>query len=144
MTKIIGSIQAPTSLEGRIENKSQINVEVIGSGPRGKSGKSAYEIWLEQGNSGTESDFLGSLAAGQLEAGESIRIEDSVIRTATFVHEQIYSAFVWEVQHNLKKFPSVTVIDTGGNVMVGSITYLDDNNLIITFSHEFSGVVYLN
>ena len=28
------------------------------------TGKSAYEIWLEQGNTGTEEDFLNSLKGG--------------------------------------------------------------------------------
>ena len=27
----------------------------------GKDGKSAYEIWLEQGNTGTEEEFIQSL-----------------------------------------------------------------------------------
>lgn len=31
------------------------------SGVPGKDGKSAYEIWLSQGNQGTEQDFLDSL-----------------------------------------------------------------------------------
>lgn len=32
--------------------------------PAGAPGKSAYEIWLEQGNTGTEQDFLDSLIGG--------------------------------------------------------------------------------
>ena len=31
------------------------------TGEKGDDGKSAYEIWLEQGNTGTEQDFLDSL-----------------------------------------------------------------------------------
>ncbi len=34
------------------------------SGPTGAPGKSAYDIWLEQGNVGTEQDFLDSLVSG--------------------------------------------------------------------------------
>ncbi len=34
------------------------------TGPQGTPGKSAYEIWLEQGNVGTEQDFLDSLVSG--------------------------------------------------------------------------------
>lgn len=34
------------------------------TGPQGAPGKSAYEIWLEQGNTGTEQDFLDSLVGG--------------------------------------------------------------------------------
>lgn len=33
-------------------------------GERGVDGKSAYEIWLEQGNTGTEQEFLDSLKGG--------------------------------------------------------------------------------
>lgn len=30
-------------------------------GPEGKPGKSAYQIWLDKGNTGTEEDFLNTL-----------------------------------------------------------------------------------
>jgi hypothetical protein len=35
--------------------------EILLAAVQGKDGKSAYEIWLEQGNTGTEEDFLASL-----------------------------------------------------------------------------------
>jgi len=38
-------------------------------GTDGLNGKSAYEIWLDQGNSGTEQDFLDSLKGEQGPAG---------------------------------------------------------------------------
>lgn len=34
-----------------------------GGGANGAPGKSAYEIWLDAGNTGTEQDFLDSLVA---------------------------------------------------------------------------------
>lgn len=37
----------------------------------GKEGKSAYEIWLELGNTGTETDFLNSLRGEQGEQGKT-------------------------------------------------------------------------
>lgn len=37
------------------------NIE--GAGTQGQDGKSAYQIWLEEGNVGTEQDFLNSLTA---------------------------------------------------------------------------------
>jgi hypothetical protein len=39
----------------------EIKVNVIGSGPRGMPGKSAYQIWLEEGNAGSKEDFFESL-----------------------------------------------------------------------------------
>lgn len=38
----------------------------FGGGP---SGKSAYEVWLEQGNSGTEEDFFNSLSVSWATVG---------------------------------------------------------------------------
>ena len=41
------------------------------NGTIGVDGKSAYEIWLEEGNTGTEQDFLDSLVGAQGPAGAS-------------------------------------------------------------------------
>lgn len=40
------------------------------AGPPGANGKSAYELWLEAGNVGSEAEFLASLAGEQGQAGE--------------------------------------------------------------------------
>ena len=62
----------------------------------------------------------------------------------THLHNQIASAAVWDIQHNLGKFPSVSVIDSAGNVVVGDVMYLDENQLKITFSAAFAGKAFLN
>ena len=41
------------------------------TGPQGAPGKSAYDIWLEQGNTGTEQDFLDSLVSDSSQSGGS-------------------------------------------------------------------------
>lgn len=61
-----------------------------------------------------------------------------------FVFTQSAAESVWNVNHNLDKFPSVTVIDSGSNVVYGEVTYDDINNLTITFSGAFSGKAYIN
>jgi hypothetical protein len=50
-----------TKLTGSLGVRNEINVDIKGSGPRGERGKSAYEIWLDLGNEGTEQEFLESL-----------------------------------------------------------------------------------
>ena len=50
-----------TKLTGSLGVRNEINVDIIGTGPRGKEGKSAYEIWLDLGNEGTEQEYLASL-----------------------------------------------------------------------------------
>lgn len=61
-----------------------------------------------------------------------------------YIHEQIQAANIWIVQHNLNKYPAVSVVDTGKNEIVGDIKHIDKNNLTINFSHAFSGMAFLN
>lgn len=62
----------------------------------------------------------------------------------TFVFTQSVPSNSWKIMHNLDKYPSVTVVDSGGTVVVGSIDYNDKNNCTCTFSAPFSGQAYLN
>ena len=55
----------------------QIVVEIdpadIPPGPQGASGKSAYQSWLDVGNTGTEADFVQWLRNGQVASGTTIK-----------------------------------------------------------------------
>ena len=62
----------------------------------------------------------------------------------TFTFTQGAPATVWNVQHNLGKFPSVSVINNNAIVVNGQVEYIDNNNLTITFSAAFAGKAYLN
>ena len=62
----------------------------------------------------------------------------------TFVFTQGVPATVWNIQHNLGKFPSITVIDNADTVVTGEYTYIDNNNVTLTFSAGFAGKAYLN
>jgi hypothetical protein len=66
------------------------------------------------------------------------------ILTDTFIYEQAIAANVWEIQHNMKKYPSVTIIDSANNEVMGTVEYIDNNNLRITFNGAFGGKAYLN
>ena len=58
-----------TKLTGGLGVRNEINVDIIGTGARGKEGKSAYEIWLDLGNEGTEQEYLASLKGQDGEQG---------------------------------------------------------------------------
>ena len=62
----------------------------------------------------------------------------------TFIFTQAVAATVWNVSHNLVKFPSITVIDTANTVVNGEYTYIDNNNVTLKFSAAFAGKAYLN
>jgi hypothetical protein len=51
---------------------------------------------------------------------------------------------VWVITHNLGQFPSVTLLDMSGNVVMAEIQYVDNNQITATFSEPFAGKAYLN
>jgi hypothetical protein len=62
----------------------------------------------------------------------------------TFIFNQAVPATVWNITHNLGKFPSVSVVNSNNLLINGEITYIDDNNLTCNFSAAFAGKAYLN
>jgi hypothetical protein len=64
----------------------------------------------------------------------------------TFVHNQTLASTNWLINHGLNKFPSVTIVDSGGNQVIGEIIFdpLNLNSLMVSFSNAFSGQAYLN
>lgn len=65
-------------------------------------------------------------------------------KTNTFVFRQDEAKDVWMIVHNLHKRPSVSVVDSGDNIVYGDVEYVSDDELTITFSAAFSGKAYLN
>ena len=61
-----------------------------------------------------------------------------------YVHTQAVANTTWNVPHNLGKRCSVQVVDNLGNEIVGSIQWIDDNNVTVTFKTAITGFVYCN
>jgi len=61
-----------------------------------------------------------------------------------YEHVQGVAAATWNVTHSLAKYPSVTVVDSSGNEVIGDISYVDANNVTLTFNGAFSGKAYFN
>lgn len=87
-------------------------------------------------------EINGVILTGDL-TGKDLGLYDST-NPETFEFEQKVSSSEWRITHNLNKYPSCTIVDSAGSVVTGDITYLDKNNLVITFSAGFSGTCYLN
>lgn len=62
----------------------------------------------------------------------------------SYVHSQVAPASDVTINHNLDKFPSVTVIDSAGDVVVGDVQYVDSDNVRLQFSGAMSFTAYLN
>lgn len=61
-----------------------------------------------------------------------------------YEHTQGSASATWTIAHNLGFKPNVTVVDSGGTICEGEITYTNSNSLTVTFSAGFSGKAYLS
>lgn len=50
----------------------------------------------------------------------------------------------WIAEHNLGKYPSVTLVDSNESIIYGDVQYLDLNTIKITFKKDVAGKAYLN
>ncbi len=62
----------------------------------------------------------------------------------SYIHNQIIPSEKWEITHNLKKYPSVSIVDSSKRIVIGDIKYISNMNIEITFTSAFSGKAYLN
>jgi hypothetical protein len=72
------------------------------------------------------------------------QIKNGLAGVGTYVFHQGVADTVWTIQHNLGKFPSVSVVDSMNTIVIGAVTYIDNNNLTITFNAAMSGKAFLN
>ena len=61
-----------------------------------------------------------------------------------YIHDQASPLTVWTINHNLNKYPSVTIIDSANQEVIGELEYINQNTLTVMFSAAFSGKAYLN
>lgn len=61
-----------------------------------------------------------------------------------YVHDQQVASASWVVTHALNKFPSVSIVNTANQAVVGDITYNSTSQLTITFTSPISGKAYIN
>ena len=61
-----------------------------------------------------------------------------------YAFTQVAAAQTWNITHNLDKFPSVSVVDSANNIVIGDVLYNNENELTVTFTSAFSGKAYLN
>lgn len=95
-------------------------------------------MWIQKAeiiNGKINFNKLGIVKLDELEPG----IADNY-----YVHEQNVASEVWNVVHNLRKNPSVTIVDNSGVVVYGRIEYISANELKIYFKYPFAGKAYCN
>lgn len=70
--------------------------------------------------------------------------DDITGKIETYIFEQAVASNIWEIVHNLDKYPSVSVVDSANNLVSGNVHYLDKNRLTVIFNGAFTGKAYLN
>lgn len=61
-----------------------------------------------------------------------------------YVHNQRYASESWHIIHNMNKYPSITIVDSANNIVLGEINYISLNEVIVKFIGTFSGKAFLN
>lgn len=63
----------------------------------------------------------------------------------SFKHTQSAESDTWTINHGLNKKPSVTVTTAATEaVVIGEVTYTNNNTLVVSFEAAFNGIAYLN
>ena len=62
----------------------------------------------------------------------------------TYVHTQYSASNQWTITHNLGYQPNVTVVDSAGSLIEGTIEYTTPDSIVLLFSASFAGTAYLS
>jgi hypothetical protein len=60
------------------------------------------------------------------------------------IHNQTVSSSTWSITHNLNKYPSVSIVDSSNEEVIGEVEHINSNSLTVKFSAPFSGKAFLN
>jgi hypothetical protein len=62
----------------------------------------------------------------------------------TYVFDQPTASTTWVINHNLLYYPSVTIVDSAGQEIVGEVSYATINQVIVTVNPAVAGKAYLS
>lgn len=62
----------------------------------------------------------------------------------SYVHDQAVASSTWVINHNLGRYPSVTVVDSAGTQFIVQVEYNSKNQLTVYMNGSTTGKAYLN
>jgi hypothetical protein len=77
-------------------------------------------------------------------AGDISQVIDAIPALVSYRHNQIATSTTWTITHNLRFRPNVTVFDSAGSMVEGSVAHVSANQLTIQFSVALSGTAVLS
>lgn len=138
--------QGPKGERGEVGPKGEkgdtgLQGEKGDTGERGVDGKSAYQVWLDLGNSGSEQDFINSLKPKIESRPPTGYILDTRTKPWSLLFDNgciIYNSSYWDNREIFRPdppnnrgkgdFPIYSIPDTIMNVLKGLILYSDFKN----------------
>jgi hypothetical protein len=112
----------------------------------GASSKIYYGTTVPNAAIGTTGDFWIRTDTGELygpRTGSGWPASSLPLIPKQYTHTQSSAATTWTVTHTLSGYPSVTVVDSAGTVVIGTVKYDSTSQITITFESAFSGKAYL-
>jgi hypothetical protein len=126
-------------------------VEVIGVGVQGARGTLFLSgDGLPTSDIGVDGDFYIDLSDNSAVYGPKVDgawPSEPTGRFSQFTLRHTYTqgaaSALWSITHELGGYPSVTVVNSTGTVVVGTVTYISTSEIQIEFTAPFSGTAYL-
>jgi hypothetical protein len=114
------------------------------------SAGSSSNLYYSTGNPsdslGSEGDFYIDTSIGKLWGPKNELTwasEPLPLIPKRHTHTQSSASSSWTITHSLDGFPSVTVVDSAGTVVVGEVSYNSTSSLTVAFQSAFAGKAYL-
>jgi hypothetical protein len=61
-----------------------------------------------------------------------------------YVFTQSTPSATWTINHDLNKYPAVSIVDSANDEVIGEVHYTSTTQVVVTFSAAFSGKAFLN
>lgn len=66
------------------------------------------------------------------------------IQDLNYIHYQDSAQSVWTINHNLGKYPSVSIVNSAKELVIADVHYINLNTVELKFTSAFAGIAYLN
>ena len=112
----------------------------------GASSNLFYSSGTPSDSIGVQGDFYIDTTLGQLwgPKNETSWSDDPLpLIPKRYTYPQPVAAAEWTISHNLEGFPSVTVVDSAGSIVIGEVNYISSGLITLSFQSAFSGTAYL-
>ena len=121
-------------------------IRILDIGTSTSKGYGLFRIKSSEPKQSGEAFFftLGAQGSAGLVGNDIISFQPFGGEGFEFVESFDVATATWVITHNLGRFPSVSTVDSSGNIIDGAITYKDANKITVVFTSATSGKVYLN